>query len=549
MADTNDGVRPLARGVRVPRVLVIDDEADLRELLELTMVGMGLDVDVAATLAEARRRLDGQRYALCLTDMRLPDGNGLELVSQINRQHPETPVAVITAYGSAESAVAALKAGAFDYLAKPVGLDALRALVRSALQLPPPGSEAGSLGSTPGNGGAVGAGGAGLADTGQPEGGKTGARADRVQLIGRSAAIEDVRASIARMARSMAPVAINGESGSGKELAARLIHLSSVRASGPFIAVNCGAIPETLMESEFFGYRKGAFTGADSDRPGFFSAASGGTLFLDEVADLPLAMQVKLLRAIQEKRIRRVGAVAEEPVDVRIVSATHQNLAQCVTEGRFRQDLFYRLNVIELQLPPLRRRREDIGDLAEALLLKLAARAGLPTVPRLASVTLRFLQSYQFPGNVRELENILERALAFSDGRVINVEDLGLRPIVTADTENERIGVDGPGAGEAGPIGGGVGVPEAWGARAGPVDTPSDDGPAGPTGTDEADQDPAALLVNGVPRSLPDYLDRIEREAIRNALERTAQNRTAAARLLGITFRALRYRMQRLGLN
>ena len=546
MADADDGLRAVARGLRVPRVLVVDDEADLRELLELTMVGMGLDVDVAATLGDAMRLVGDHRYALCLTDMRLPDGNGLELVSRISRQFPDTPVAVITAYGSAENAVAALKAGAFDYLAKPVGLDALRALVRSALQLPAPQAAVAPPGrsATPGRDGPA------------------------VRLIGVSPAVEEVRASIARMARSMAPVAITGESGSGKELAARLIHETGARKDGPFIAVNCGAIPETLMESEFFGYRKGAFTGADSDRTGFFMAANGGTLFLDEVADLPLAMQVKLLRAIQEKRIRKVGAVAEEPVDVRIVSATHQNLAQCVTEGRFRQDLFYRLNVIELQMPPLRRRQEDIGDLADAILLKLAARSGLGTVPRLASVTLRFLQSYHFPGNVRELENILERALAFSDGRVINVEDLGLRPVVTVDTESERsAAAPGSSAGHghgspssamlaatAGSASLFTGLPGS-GEGAGDREVDAAGKSVGPDAGQDvlggvaSSGDPAELLVDGVPSSLPDYLDRIERDAIRRALEKTAQNRTAAARLLGITFRALRYRMQRLDLS
>ncbi len=498
MAAEADGLRSLGRGVRVARVLVVDDEANLRELLELTLVGMGLDVDVAATLAQARQLVGEQRYALCLTDMRLPDGNGLELVSLITQRSPDTPVAVITAYGSAENAVAALKAGAFDYLAKPVGLDALRALVRSALQLPGP------------------------AATGPAERGSATAAADRsagTMLLGVSQAVQDVRASIARMARSMAPVAITGESGSGKELAARLIHQLGARAAAPFVAVNCGAIPENLMESEFFGYRKGAFTGAESDRAGFVAAADGGTLFLDEVADLPLAMQVKLLRAIQEKRIRKVGSVAEEPVDVRIISATHQDLAQCVTEGRFRQDLFYRLNVIELRMPPLRDRREDVAVLAESIMARLARRAGLGLVPRLSSVTLRFLESYRFPGNVRELENILERALAFSDGRVVNVEDLGLRPIVTDDNESERAEAERPAAAPAEAV-------------------------AGQATVTTADQ-----VEDGVPRSLPDYLDRIEREAIRRALERTGQNRTAAARLLGITFRALRYRMQRLGIN
>jgi two-component system response regulator PilR (NtrC family) len=503
-----DGVRTLARGARVARVLVVDDEENLRELMELTLVGMGLDVDVAADLAQARRFVMEQKYALCLTDMRLPDGNGLELVSLITSRSPDTPVAVITAYGSAENAVAALKAGAFDYLAKPVALEALRALVRSALRLPVPAG----------------------ADAERAAVKKAQASAGGGLLLGVSPAVEAVRSSIARMARSMAPVAISGESGSGKELAARLIHRMGARPEGPFIAVNCGAIPENLMESEFFGYRKGAFTGADTDRTGFFAAADGGTLFLDEVADLPLAMQVKLLRAIQEKRIRKVGSVAEEPVDARIISATHQDLAVCVAEGRFRQDLFYRLNVIELRMPPLRERLEDIEVLADSILERLAERAQLEPVPRLASVTLRFLQSYRFPGNVRELENILERALAFSDGKVINVENLGLRPIVTADNESERAAQEPdapPGADGLRPDGSPAGDGELAGLR--------DEG--------------AALDAGGVPRSLPDYLDRLEREAIRKALEKTGQNRTAAARLLGITFRALRYRMQRLEIN
>lgn len=479
------------------RVLVVDDEADLRELLELTLVGMGLDVDCAGTLADAESALSRNTYALCLTDMRLPDGDGLTLVGAINRGHPQTPVAVITAYGSAENAVAALKAGAFDYLAKPIALDALRSLVRSALQLPAqPGAAA------------------------QPDGVSTQLEAAR-QLLGDSEAMREVRAQIGRLARSMAPVSISGESGSGKELAARLIHESGARVAQPFIAVNCGAIPEALMEAEFFGYRKGAFTGADQDRDGFFQAASTGTLFLDEVADLPLAMQVKLLRAIQEKRVRKVGATVEEAVDVRIVSATHQDLAQCVAAGRFRQDLYYRLNVIELRLPSLRERLEDIPVLADAILVRLAGRAGAGRVPRLAPVAVRYLQSYHFPGNVRELENVLERALAFSNGDVINVEDLGLKPIVSDADENERVD---DGAGD-----------EAGGAAA-----------AQPAA---AERRPVRVSEDGVPESLPDYLEQIEREAIQRALEKTRYNRTAAARLLGITFRALRYRMQRLGLS
>lgn len=514
--DMNDGsaVKGSAmREGRRERVLVVDDEESLRELLAMTLEGMALDVDVAADLGSARRLLSTRRYSLCLTDMRLPDGNGLDLVRQIGAEGHDIPVAVITAYGSAENAVAALKAGAFDYVTKPVGLDALRTLVRSALRTveTPPERQP------------------------NPTAARSGAARKQSGLLGDSPAIEAVRVAIGRMARSMAPVAVTGESGSGKELAARLIHQMSGRAEGPFIAVNCGAIPENLMESEFFGYRKGAFTGADSDRIGFFMAANGGTLFLDEVADLPLPMQVKLLRAIQEKRIRKVGAVTEEPVDVRIVSATHQNLAQCVASGRFRQDLFYRLNVIELRMPALRERSEDVGVLADAILQRLAARAGIDGQPQLSSMALRYLQSYPFPGNVRELENILERALAFSDGRIINVEDLGLRPIVTDAQEREPAQPE----------------PLAFGL-AGDGIVPGGANAAGMTPMAAADTSETGgrgwQLVDGVPTSLPDYLDQVERDAILLALERTGQNRTAAARLLGITFRALRYRLQRLGI-
>ena len=541
--------RSLARGLRAPRVLVVDDEADLRELLELTLVGMGLDVDCAADLASARRLLASGRYALCLTDMRLPDGDGLSLVTLIGTEHPDTPVAVITAFGSAESAVAALKAGAFDYLSKPVGLDALRALVRSALSLSAsaegpaadpslvPAAEAPrvapqrppSFDATPAARIAPGAGARAVPGAGG-------------LLLGVSPAIETVRASIARLARSMAPVAITGESGSGKELAARLIHRLGSRANQPFVAVNCGAIPENLMESEFFGHKRGAFTGADQDRTGFFQAADGGTLFLDEVADLPLSMQVKLLRAIQERCVRRVGYTAEEPVDVRIVSATHQDLARCVAAGRFRQDLYYRLNVIELRMPALRERLEDVGVLADAVLARLATRAGLQVAPRLSSVTLRYLQSYGFPGNVRELENILERALAFSNGEVLNVEDLGLRPVGHEPSENERADADdAQDVNErVDPIGAGAsGAAEPAAGAAG-------EGRAAAT---QLAQRASTLSDDGIPESLPDYLDAVERDAILRALERTRHNRTAAARLLGISFRALRYRMQRLGIG
>jgi two-component system response regulator PilR (NtrC family) len=508
MSETAEAVgRTVSKAGTIPRVLVLDDEADLRELIEITLVGMGLDVYCAANLSEARTLLQNHGYALCLTDMRLPDGDGLELVQLISESHPNTPVAVITAFGSTENAVAALKAGAFDYLAKPVALDALRNLVRSAVHVPADGD--------------------GPQRFEKPEASR--------RLLGESDAIDKVRAQIVKLARSMAPVAITGESGSGKELAARLVHEAGTRGDEPFIAVNCGAIPENLMEAEFFGYRKGAFTGADQERDGFFQAANGGTLFLDEVADLPLAMQVKLLRSIQEKRVRKVGATNEEPVDVRIISATHQNLAQCVSAGRFRQDLFYRLNVIELKLPALRERREDVPVLAEAVLARLAERAGMTDVPRLASVTLRYLQSYGFPGNVRELENILERALAFSNGQVINVEDLGLRPESADDAPNERDDsavIEQPAADNE---------PEA---SVGEVSITTDEVAPGATQT-SADH----LSQDGIPSSLPDYLDQVEREAIARALEKTRFNRTAAAKLLGISFRALRYRMQRLDIT
>ena len=378
-----------------PRILVVDDEADLRELLEITLLKMGLDVDSAGTLAEARGFLASTAYALVLTDMRLPDGLGLELVREVAAAHRNTPIAVVTAYGSADNAVVALKAGAFDYVSKPVVLDQLRLLVQSALRL-----------------------------TGPAPHPATSAAGPASRLKGESAVIQSLRAQIARLARSMAPIAITGESGSGKELAAREIHAQSSRAGQAFIAVNCGAIPEALMEAEFFGYRKGAFTGAADERDGFFQAANGGTLMLDEVADLPLAMQVKLLRAIQERRVRKIGATSEEPVDVRIISATHQNLAQCVADGKFRQDLFYRLNVIELAVPPLRERLDDLEMLTGAILLRLSS-AGASA--RLGPGVLEALRRHSFPGNVRELENIIERALAFADDGLVDVADLALK--------------------------------------------------------------------------------------------------------------------------
>jgi two-component system response regulator PilR (NtrC family) len=485
-----------------PRILIVDDEADLRELLEITFVKMGLDTDSVEDLASARRRLAEQDYALVLTDMRLPDGLGIELVREVVASGRQLPIAVITAYGSTDNAVVALKAGAFDYLSKPVSLEQLRLLVQSALKLhAAPAAAAAPL---------------------QPG----GAGKAPLRLLGHSPAMQDVHAQILRVARSMAPVAITGESGSGKELAARDIHAQSARADKPFIAVNCGAIPETLMEAEFFGYRKGAFTGATDDRDGFFQAANGGTLMLDEVADLPLAMQVKLLRAIQERRVRKVGATAEEAVDVRLISATHQNLAQCVEQGRFRQDLYYRLNVIELRLPPLRERPEDIPMLAEALLGRLSAPDQQAV---LAPAAVQALQHYAFPGNVRELENILERALAFANDGAIEVADLALKSAST-NAESHPVAAEAALNFRAQSE---IGQPAAHSNVASSAMT------ALPKVAGEID----------LPSSLPDHLEKIEREVILRALAKTHFNRTQAAELLGISFRQLRYRMQRLSIN
>ena len=439
------------------KALIVDDEPDIRELLEITLGRMKLDTCSARNLKEARDCLARERIDLCLTDMRLPDGTGMELVQYIQQRHPQVPVAMITAYGSLDTAINALKAGAFDYLTKPVDLARLRELVNTALRLQAAPAE----------------------------------RPVDTRLLGDSPPMKALRRQIEKLARSQAPVYISGESGSGKELVARQIHDLGPRADRPFVPVNCGAIPSELMESEFFGHRKGSFTGAIEDKQGLFQAANGGTLFLDEVADLPLAMQVKLLRAIQEKAVRPVGGQQEIAVDVRILSATHKDLAAEVAAGRFRQDLYYRLNVIEQRVPPLRERREDIGLLADSMLQRLAEGSVQP--PRLHQVALEKLRGYRFPGNVRELENILERAYTLCEADAIRASDLRL--------------ADAPAATD--PVGGSL-----------------------------------AQVTD-----LEDYLETIERTLILQALEETRWNRTAAAQRLGLTFRSMRYRLKKLGLD
>jgi two-component system response regulator PilR (NtrC family) len=441
------------------KILIVDDEPDIRELLEITLGRMKLDTRSARNVKEAHEWLAREPFDLCLTDMRLPDGNGLELVQHIQLRHAQVPVAMITAHGSLDTAIHALKAGAFDFLTKPVDLGRLRELVSSALRLRlPPSSEA---------------------------------RLDK-RLLGDSPPMEMLRKQISKLARSQAPIYISGESGSGKELVARLIHDQGPRADQPFVPVNCGAIPSDLMESEFFGHRKGSFTGAHEDKPGLFQAANSGTLFLDEVADLPLAMQVKLLRAIQEKSVRAIGGQQEVVVDVRVLCATHKDLSAEVAAGRFRQDLYYRLNVIELRVPSLRERREDIEQLANNVLKRLSINNAQPAA-RLQPKALEALKSYRFPGNVRELENMLERAYTLCDNDQINADDLRL---------------------------------------------------AEPTNTHEQGDPNLADIDN-----LEDYLESIERKLILQALEETRWNRTAAAQRLNLSFRSMRYRLKKLGLD
>ncbi|NNG13126.1 MAG: sigma-54-dependent Fis family transcriptional regulator [Halobacteria archaeon] len=445
--------------------LIVDDEPDIRELLELTLGRMNIDTRSAANLAEAKDWLTKQHFDICLTDMRLPDGNGIDLVRHIQQLGLNVPAAVITAYGNMESAVEALKAGAFDFVSKPVDLQVLRNLINSVLKLSD--------------------------DFPKHD------RRSRESLLGESQVMCNIRSTIEKLSRSQAPVYISGESGTGKELVAKLIHDKGPRADDPFVPVNCGAIPSELMESEFFGHKKGSFTGALTDKDGLFQVAAGGTLFLDEIAELPMHMQSKLLRAIQEKAVRPIGSQHEVPTDVRILSATHKELGKLVGEGLFRQDLYYRLNVIELNVPSLRERRDDIPLLTRHFLQQLASQNHQPTLT-LDEKALQALENYTFPGNVRELENILERATALCENNVIMPKDMQL-----PDTS------------------------------AGSGSTP---------GEDSAELEPGAV-------PLGTYMDSIEKEALLKALEQTRYNKTAAAKLLGITFRALRYRLKKLGLD
>ncbi len=446
--------------------LIVDDEPDIRELLELTLGRMDINTRSAASLEEAHALLASEKFDICLTDMRLPDGDGIDLVRHIQQLGINLPTAVITAYGSMETAVEALKAGAFDFVSKPVDLTVLRNLINSVLK---------------------------LSDSASPRD-----RRSRDTLLGDSEVMRNIRSTIAKLSRSQAPVYISGESGTGKELVAQLIHNKGPRNDRAFIPVNCGAIPSELMESEFFGHKKGSFTGAIKDKKGLFQVAEGGSLFLDEVAELPLHMQVKLLRAIQEKAVRPVGAEKEIPTDVRILSATHKNLAQLVEAGQFRQDLYYRLNVIQLPVPALRDRREDIPQLTTHYLEKLATDSALSGLS-IADSAMQALCEYAFPGNVRELENILERATTLCENNTVTVDDLQLPAGVTV-------------------------------ASPAPVSAP-----------------PQEMDSNNIP--LDDYMDNIEKDVLIKALEQTRYNKTAAAKQLGITFRALRYRLKKLGLE
>ncbi len=443
--------------------LIIDDEPDIRELLEITLGRMGLETSSAATVTEAKEQLAQHDFSICLTDMRLPDGSGLDIVAHIQQHKPEMPVAVITAHGSMDTAIESMKAGAFDFLSKPVDLVNLRSLITTALKVSKTASHQKKTAPT---------------------------------ILGESAPVQKLLKQVSKVARSQAPIFINGESGTGKELVARAIHYQGPRAEGPFIPVNCGAIPSELMESEFFGHTKGSFTGASNDKQGLFQAAHGGTLFLDEVADLPLDMQVKLLRAIQEKAVRAVGSQEEKIIDVRILSATHKDLPAEIETGRFRNDLFYRINVIQLSVPALRERSDDIALLCQAFLQKFAQESGLPE-PKLNPQAQADLANYPFPGNIRELENILERAYTLCEDDTITADDLHL-----AHTDSKTSGKSEP-----------------------------------------------AIKSRGEIDSLDDYLEDIEKDVIIQALEESRWNRTATAKKLGLSFRSLRYRLKKLGLD
>ncbi len=444
-------------------ILIVDDEPDILELLSMTVERMGFHGYTACSISDAKHQLTQQSFDLCLTDMRLPDGSGLDLVTHIQNEYTDTPVIVITAYGSVDVAIEAMKQGAFDFLAKPIELEKLKSVIKTALNLTP-------IASAPIN------------------------TDELPNIIGQSSAISTLKSQIKKVSRSHAPVFIHGESGSGKELVARAIHQLGPRSDNPFVAVNCGAIPSELMESEFFGHKKGAFTGATQSKDGFFQAANGGTLFLDEVADLPLSMQVKLLRAIQESVIRPVGSETEEKVDVRILSASHKNLQQEVAQQNFREDLFYRLDVINLQVPPLRERQDDIPLLCEHIIQRLIRSLDYPATA-LSADALSTLQSYSFPGNIRELENILQRAITLSDGNTIEAKDLALKPQVSLESTSQAIPTLQPG------------------------------------------------------QSLEEYLENIERNILKETLEQCRWNKTAAAEQLGMSFRSMRYRLKKLNIE
>ena len=496
------------------RLLVVDDEPDLLTLYELTLLREGHDVECAGSVQAALQALECQSFHLVITDMRLPDGQGLEILHRVEAARRSEKVIVITAYGSAETAVAALKAGAFGYLTKPVDLRQFRAVVAAALVQAPEAAP-------------VSRGAAVRRVDAAP------ARPDMARLVGDSPAMCQVRMLVDKVSRSMAPVLVTGESGTGKELVARAIHQASARASGPFVAVNCGAIPESLLEAEFFGYRKGAFTGAAEDRPGFFQAAQGGTLFLDEIGDLPLQMQSKLLRAIQERSVRPLGATAEVACNARIVSATHRDLPAEVEAGRFRQDLFFRLNVIHIPVPPLRVRLVDLGPICADILERISAEAGIRPTPRISDKALEYLATLAFPGNVRELENLLHRAMALSGADLIGKEELSgpedptagagtgslPRPVLTAQ--------------------GGASLGKAAAPAQVPAHQPGQAAPALPL----------PPLPPGLPADLASYLDAVEKFILERAPVNHRFNRTAAAASLGLSLRQMRYRMARLGVG